>query len=80
MNCRTVSIGNHFPSWAGKLYVLLRSRKIEVASFPSMNNEWLTQSAKTWISNLLESRFSESAERTEAKTISFEGYFKAHDS
>ena len=37
----------------------------------------LTQSAKTRLSNLLESRFSESAERIEAKTISFESYFKA---
>ena len=39
LNCRTVSIGNHIQSWAGKLYVLIRSRKIEVVSFPSMNNE-----------------------------------------
>ena len=31
-----------------------------------MNDEWLTQSAKARISNLLESRFSESAERIEA--------------
>ena len=45
-----------------------------------MNNEWLTQSAKTPISYLLESRFSESAERIETKSISFERYFKAQDS
>ena len=45
-----------------------------------MNNKWVTQSAKTRISNLLESRFSESAERIEAKSISFERYFKAQDS
>ena len=44
-----------------------------------MNNEWLTQSAETRISNLLESRFSESAERIKAKSISFERYFKAQD-
>ena len=36
-----------------------------------MNNERLTQSAKTRISNLLESRFSESAERIEAKSVFF---------
>ena len=51
----------------------------KVVSFPSMSNEWLTQSAKTRISNLLESRFSESAERIEAKSISSERYFKAQD-
>ena len=43
---------------AGKLYVLLRSCKIEVVSFPCISHE----SVKTQISNLLESRFSESAE------------------
>ena len=37
-------------------------------------------SAKTRISNLLESRFSESAERIEANSISFERFFKAQDS
>ena len=57
-----------------------KNRKIEFVSFPIMNNEWLTQSAKTRISNLLESRFSEIAERIEAKSISFERYFKAQDS
>ena len=45
-----------------------------------MNNEWLPQSAKTRISNLLESCFSESTERIEAKSTSFERYFKAQDS
>ena len=40
-----------------------KNRKIEFVSFPSMNNEWLTQSAKNRISNLLESRSSESAEK-----------------
>ena len=44
-----------------------------------MSDEWLTQSAKTRISNLLESRFSESADRIEAR-ISFERYFKTEDS
>ena len=44
-----------------------------------MNNEWLTRSAKSRIANLLESRFSESIERIEAKSISFERYFKAQD-
>ena len=39
LNCRTVSIGNHIQSLAGKLYVLIGSRKTEVVSFPSMNNE-----------------------------------------
>jgi len=43
-----------------------------------MNDEWLTQSVKT--SNLLESCYSDSAERIEAKSISFERYFKAQDS
>ena len=43
-----------------------------------MNDEWLTQSAKT--SNLLESYFSESAERIEGKGISFEKYLKAQGS
>lgn len=35
---------------------------------------------KTQISNPLESHFSESTERIDAKTISFESYFKAQDS
>ena len=51
--------------------MLLRSRKIEVVS---------TQSAKTQISNLLRSGFSESAEWIEVKRISFKRYFKAQDS
>ena len=84
LNCRTVSIGNFFQSWAGKLSVLFefRSRKIEVVSFPSIMKciQCIIQSAKTRISNLLESRFSESTERIEAKSISFERYFKAQDS
>ena len=45
-----------------------------------MNDKWLTQSAKTRVSNRMESRFSESAERIDAKSISFEKYFKAQDS
>ena len=56
--------------------MLPRSREIEVVSFPSMNNERLTKSAKTRISNLLESCFSESAERIEPKSISFERHLK----
>ena len=54
-----------------KLYMLLRSCKIEVVS---------TQSAKTQISNLLESGFSESADWIEVKRISFKRCFKAQDS
>ena len=54
--------------------MLLRSCKIEVVSFS------LDDSAKTRISNLLESRFSERAERIEAKSISLERYFTAQHS
>jgi len=43
-----------------------------------MIDEWLTQSAKT--SNLLESCYSDSAGRIEAKSLSFEWYFKAQGS
>ena len=41
------------------------------------HDESLTQNAKTRISNLLESPFSESTEQIEAKSISFKMYFKA---
>ena len=40
----------------------------------------MIQSAKTPIYSLLESRFSESVERIEVKSISFKRYFKAQDS
>ena len=39
----------------------------------------ITQSAKTLISNLFESQFSESTEMIEVKSLSFEMYFKAQD-
>jgi len=39
-----------------------------------------TKNAKTLISNPLESHFSESTERIDEKSISFESYFKAQHS
>jgi len=39
LDCRTVSVGNHFESRAGKLYWLPRNLKIELVSFPDMNDE-----------------------------------------
>ena len=42
-----------------------------------MNNEMTNTKCQDSNSNLLESRFSESAERIEAKSISFERYFTA---
>lgn len=56
----------------------LKKLKQRSCHFPA--SELLTQSAKTPISNLLESRFLESAIQIETKLISFERNFKAQDS